>query len=133
MLQTLFVSYRAIAGFNPGLHKIGPVIVCCTGLTDHSKPEEFKEAIPRVREMITTGLYLPAIPRAVAYFGRQYQDQMKALIRELLPPDTQLVACECHRDEKRHFAMSHRLPITFVEECGGSLTMGQLVSQALGS
>ena len=131
-MQTLFVSYRAIDGFNPGLHKIGSVIVCCTGLTDLSSPDEFRDAIPRVREMLVTGLYLPAIPRAVVYLGKQYQDQMKSLIRELLPTRTRIVACLCDSDSKRLFASNHGFSVTF-GECGGGTTMATLAAEALGN
>lgn len=132
MLPTLFVSYRAIPGFTSGLHRIneGKVFVFSGGLTNNSPEEEFLQVVPEMRKSLSTGLYLPAIPRGVIYVGR-LREEMKSVVRELMPRGrTRILACSCHFQEKEVFAMGHGLQITLCECDGGGATMARLIGEA---
>ncbi len=132
-MPTLFISYRAIPSYPPGLSRIDgdKVIVCCTDLTSSSSEEEFLKAVPQIRAKITKDLYLPAIPRAVVYMGKQVQGDIKALVRELLPREgTRIVSCGCDLEEKQNFAMNHQLQLTLCECNGGDHTMAKLIAEA---
>ena len=133
MIPLLVISYREVPGFAQGLHRVGDgsVIVCSGGLTSDSKQEEFSGAVNRISEMITTGVHLPAIPRAVVYFGLQLRSETEALVRELLSRQAvEIVACPCDFQGAQLFAMGHGLQVTRGECDGAGPTMSRIIAEA---
>ncbi len=134
MLPTLFITYRQVPGLSPGLNRVVDkrVVVYCAGLTDETKEEDVPGAVLGIRKAITTELHLPAFPRAVVYLGKKGGEDMKSMVRELLPREgTRILACVCGFQEKQVFAMGYGFQITPCECDGGGPTMARLINEAV--